>query len=368
VTDHFQLLARDECGARRGTLFTRAGEVQTPAFMPVATQGTVKAITQEELLDLGVKLLLCNAYHLYLRPGVEVVANAGGLHRFMNWPHAILTDSGGYQVFSLESLVEISDDGVTFRSHIDGSEHFLTPESAIEMQQALGTDILMSFDQPVPHPADFATTEDATNRSDGWAVRGLGALDRSTGQRLYGIVQGGFFPELRRRSAERIVDLGFDGYALGGLSVGEPKEVTLDLVGSTVPLLPEDQPRYLMGMGHPADIVEGVRRGVDMFDCVLPTRVGRNGSAYTRRGKINLRNAQYEQDFSPLDPECDCPVCQKYTRAYLKHLHRAGEILSARLVSYHNLYLYIRLMADIRAAIEAGRYTEFADDYLAGLA
>ena len=333
--------------------------------MPVATQGTVKAITQAELIGLGAQIVLGNAYHLYLRPGIELIRKYGGLAAFMRWPRATLTDSGGYQVFSLAPLIEVSEEGVSFRSHIDGSEHLLTPESATEIQHAIGADIIMAFDQPVGYPADRAKAEEATARSDRWAARCIEAHQGKSDQALFGIVQGGFERDLRAASAARLKELPFDGYAIGGLSVGEPKEETFALLAHTTPLLPVERPRYLMGMGTLADIVRAVRLGVDMFDCVLPTRVGRNGTAYTKTGKVNLKNACYQDDPGPLDPDCGCEVCQTYSRAYLRHIYKAGEMLAARCLSYHNLYVYLRLMEQIRAAIRAGEYERFADEFLA---
>jgi queuine tRNA-ribosyltransferase len=341
--------------------------------MPVATQAAVKALTQEEVAQLGAQIVLGNAYHLYLRPGTGVVKQAGGLGRFMGWPGATLTDSGGYQIFSLAPLIELSDEGVSFRSHIDGSEHFLTPEAAIGIQHDIGADIIMAFDQPVGYPADQAKAIEATERSDAWAERCVEAHSRMAGdkplpndgrQALFGIVQGGFDLGLRRESAGRLTALPFDGYAIGGLSVGEPREDTFRLLAATTPLLPEAKPRYLMGVGKPWEIVRAVSYGVDMFDCVLPTRVGRTGTAYTSRGKLNLKNAQYEQDLGPLDPDCDCAVCARYSRAYLRHLYKSGEISAARCLSYHNLHLYLRLMERIREAIRERRYSEFAERYM----
>ena len=348
-------------------------EVLTPAFMPVGTQGTVKAITPRELLELDAQIVLCNAYHLYLRPGVEVVAEAGGLHAFMNWHRPLLTDSGGYQIFSLESLRRVTDDGVTFRSHLDGSEHLFTPERAIEVQQALGADIIMAFDEPVAYPADRATTEQATERSDAWARRCLSAFRRdagvasdalecgqtASGQALFGIIQGGMHPDLRRRSAERIAALDFDGFAVGGLSVGEPKELTFEMLQHSLAPTPDEAPRYLMGVGTPPDMLRAIAAGVDLFDCVLPTRLGRNGAAFTSRGRLNLKNAQYERDWSPLDPDCDCATCREHSRAYIRHLYKAGEILAARLVTYHNLHFYFGLMRGAREAIARGRFAHF---------
>jgi queuine tRNA-ribosyltransferase len=355
----------DPTGARVGRISIRGHTLDTPAFMPVATQATVKALTQAELIELGAQIVLGNAYHLYLRPGIELIRDYGGLAAFMRWPGATLTDSGGYQVFSLAPLIEVSEEGVSFRSHIDGSEHLLTPESAIEIQHAIGADIIMAFDQPLGYPADRAKVEDATERSDRWAARCIEAHSALSDQALFGIVQGGFEPHLREESARRLTAMPFDGYAIGGLSVGEPKEQTFELLAHTAPLLPLDRPRYLMGVGTLADIVRAVWLGVDMFDCVLPTRVGRNGTAYTKTGKVNLKNASYQDDPSPLDPDCRCEVCATYSRAYLRHLYKAGEILAARCLSYHNLYLYLRLMEEIREAIRAGQYRRFADEFLA---
>ncbi len=361
---NFTIHQTDPSGARVGMVEVRGRRFETPVFMPVATQGTVKAITQGELAALGARIVLGNAYHLYLRPGLELIGRVGGLARFMNWDGATLTDSGGYQVFSLAPLIEVSEDGVSFRSHIDGSEHLLTPESAIEIQHAIGADIIMAFDQPVGYPAERARAVEATERSDRWAMRCVEAHHGRSDQALFAIVQGGFEADLRAESAERLTALGFDGYAVGGLSVGEPKEMTFELLRRTTPCLPKNRPRYLMGVGTPSDIVRAVAYGVDMFDCVLPTRVGRNGTAYTAMGKVNLKNACYQDDLRPLDPECDCEICRTHTRAYLRHIYKAGEILAARCVSYHNLHLYLRLMERIREAIRAGRYAEFAEEFL----
>ena len=361
----FTIEYRDSTGARAGAADIRGHSFDTPAFLPVATQASVKAVSQTELSALGAQIILGNAYHLYLRPGADVVAEAGGLAAFMRWPGATLTDSGGYQVFSLAPLIEVSDVGVSFRSHIDGAEHLLTPEAAIQIQHAIGADIIMAFDQPVGYPASRELAEAATRRSDAWAARCVEAHRGKSEQALFGIVQGGFHAELRTESAGRITALPFDGYAIGGLSVGEPKETTFEILEQTSPLLPADRVRYLMGLGKPEDIVRAVRWGIDMFDCVLPTRLGRNGTAYTAEGKVNLKNSQYQRDLRPLDPECDCEVCAMYTRAYLRHLYKSGEILAARCLSYHNLHLYLRLMESIREAIRAQQYAEFAETFLA---
>lgn len=360
----FTIQNTDPTGARAGRVTVRGQAFDTPAFLPVATQASVKALSQEEVLHLGAQIILGNAYHLYLRPGLDLVSRAGGLGGFMRWSGATLTDSGGYQIFSLAPLIEVSDDGVSFRSHIDGSEHFLTPEAAIEIQHAIGADVIMAFDQPVGYPADDETAREATRRSDAWAARCLRAHEGASDQALFGIVQGGFDGGLRTESAKRIAAMGFDGYAVGGLSVGEPKDETFQLLAATAPLLPAERPRYLMGVGKPAEIVRAVLHGIDMFDCVLPTRLGRNGTAYTWTGKINLKNARYEDDLGPLDSDCDCAVCVRYSRAYLRHLYKAGEILAARSLSYHNLNLYLRLMEMIREAIRDNRYNEFAEAFL----
>ncbi len=349
--------------ARAGLLRTAHGVVETPNFMPVGTQGTVKAMTSEELEEVGAQIVLCNAYHLYLRPGHELVRDAGGLHRFMNWNKPILTDSGGYQLFSLTALTKVSDEGVVFQSHIDGSTHMLTPEKVMEVQEALGVDIAMMFDEPVAYPATPESTRVALERSLLWGRRLHERRNLDT-QLVFGIVQGGFDHDMRRESTRRTVEIGFDGYALGGLSVGEPADMTRELTELMTSLLPLDQPRYMMGVGHPTDILAAVSRGVDLFDCVLPTRLGRNGSAYTHAGRINLKNAQYVSDFGPLDPECPCRVCQKYHRAYIRHLYKSGEILAARLVTYHNLHFYLRLMTRIREAIRQGCYDRFVVEFL----
>lgn len=354
-----------EPGARLGRLVTAHGEVQTPAFMPVATQGALRGITTGQAQELGAQILLANAYHLYLRPGADVVARLGGLHRFMGWEGPLLTDSGGYQVFSLSPLVEVSDDGVLFRSHLDGSEHLLSPEGAIEVQRMLGADLIVTLDEPVAYPAGRARAEQASTRSTEWARRGLAVHDTSSGQALLGIVQGAFHPDLRLACAQEVGEMGCDGFAIGGLSVGEPKELTFALLELTCCALPEGGPRHLMGMGTPADLVRAVACGADLFDCVLPTRLGRTGSAFTWEGKLNLGNARFRVDPSPLDPHCDCMVCRDYTRAYLRHLQVSGEMLGAQLLAYHNLHLYHRLMERIRRAIAADRYREFMSDFLA---
>ncbi len=349
----FELLA-EEGGARRGRLRTAHGAIDTPAFMPVGTQATVKALTPQEVEDLGAQVLLANTYHLALRPGAERIARLGGLHRFMGWDGAILTDSGGFQVFSLDHLVKLTDEGATFRSHLDGSEQHFTPESVMAIQRELGSDIAMAFDQPISWPASGEATRAAMDRTHRWAARCLSA-EPAPGQLRFGIVQGGFDDALRRESAEVLAHLPFDGFGVGGLSLGEPKTITYRLLSVQTAILPRDRPRYLMGVGTPADLVEAVARGIDMFDCVLPTRIARNGSILTRGGRINLRNRRFIEDAGPMDAGCDCYTCQHFSRAYLRHLFMAGEILGHRLASIHNLRLLVRLVEQIRELIGTGR-------------
>src|SRR3954451_19254687 len=332
----FEVLARDGA-ARLGRLDTAHGPVQTPAFMPVGTAATVKAMTPENVAATGARILLGNTYHLMLRPGAERIAALGGLHRFMNWSHGILTDSGGVQVMSFASLREITEEGVTFRSHFDGSRHLLTPERSIEIQRLLGADITMAFDECTPFPAEREAVETSMELSMRWAERSRSAFVERPGHGIFGIVQGGIHAELRERSAARLVEIGFDGYAIGGLAIGEGQETTFAMVKASVPFLPADRPRYLMGVGKPGDIVGAVKRGVDMFDCVLPTRSGRTGQAFTRAGPLNLRNARHADDPTPLDPECGCPACTGFSRAYLHHLVKSSEILASRLRTQHNL-------------------------------
>lgn len=349
--------------ARSGILATGHGDVPTPAFMPVGTGGTVKALTPEMLRNCGVDILLGNTYHLYLRPGHETVARLGGLHRFMGWPGPILTDSGGFQIYSLGALRRITDEGALFRSHIDGSSHLLTPERAIAIQECLGADILMSLDECIPFPADSATAERAVHRSLDWAARGKKA-HRRPDLALFGIVQGGGYPDLRKICADALIDLEFDGYALGGLSVGEPKAVMEHVVAWTTPLLPRDKPRYLMGVGTPADIVMAVGYGVDLFDCVIPTRCARHGLLFTNQEKVVIRNARYRRDETPLEGSCDCYTCTNFSRAYLRHLYVSGEVLAMVLNTIHNVRFYMRLMTGIREAIDRGEYCEFRRDFL----
>ncbi|MCB1500892.1 MAG: tRNA guanosine(34) transglycosylase Tgt [Bauldia sp.] len=354
--------------ARTGALTLPRGRIRTPAFMPVGTAGTVKAMYLDQVHALGSDVILGNTYHLMLRPGAERVAALGGLHTFANWPWPILTDSGGFQVMSLAALRRIDKDGVTFRSHIDGSEHRLTPERSLEIQALLDSDIRMQLDECVALPADRPAVEKAMELSLAWAERSKAAFGATTGRALFGIVQGGDIPELRIRSAEGLVAIGFDGYAVGGLAVGEPQETMFAMLDATTPALPADRPRYLMGVGTPEDILGAVARGVDMFDCVMPTRAGRHGVAYTRYGKVNLKNARHADDPRPLDPYSDCPASRDYSRAYLHHLVKSGEYLAAMLLTWNNLAYYQWLMARIRAAIAAHRFEEFAAETIDGFA
>ena len=341
-------------------LETAHGPIETPAFMPVGTNGTVKALTPDEVRGLGAQVLLGNTYHLALRPGAQRIAELGGLHQFMGWDGAILTDSGGFQVFSLDHLVRVSDEGAVFRSHLDGSEQRFTPESVMAMQRKLGSDIAMAFDQPAPWPGDSAGAEAATERTHRWAERCL-AAEAAAGQLRFGIAQGGFDETLRMESARFLSGLPFDGYAIGGLSLGEPITLTYKLVSLQTATLPVSRPRYLMGVGTPIDLIEAISRGVDMFDCVLPTRIARNGSILTQDGRVNLRNARFSADSGPLDEGCDCYTCQRFSRAYLRHLFMAGEILGHRLASIHNLRVLTRLVNEIRSAIGSGHLAATVD-------
>jgi queuine tRNA-ribosyltransferase len=355
----FTLLARDGA-ARRGRIETAHGAVETPAFMPVGTAATVKAMRPEDVAATGAQIILANTYHLMLRPSAERIAELGGLHKFMNWPGPILTDSGGFQVMSLAKLRKLRESGVTFRSHLDGARFELTPERAIEIQHLLGADITMAFDECTPFPAEEAAAQRSMELSMRWAERSKRSYRARPGHALFGIVQGGVYPELRRRSAAALRDIGFDGYAVGGLAVGEGQETMFAVLDETVPALPEDRPRYLMGVGKPDDLVGAVRRGIDLFDCVLPTRSGRTAQAFTRRGTVNLRNARHAADPRPLDALCGCAACTGYSRAYLHHVVRAGEIIAAMLLTTHNLRYYQDLMAGLRGAIEAGTIDAFA--------
>jgi queuine tRNA-ribosyltransferase len=347
--------------ARAGTINTPRGEIRTPAFMPVGTQATVKTMYPEQVRELGADIVLGNTYHLMLRPGAERVARLGGLHEFMRWPYPILTDSGGFQVMSLAKLRKLDSDGVTFSSHIDGSKHRLTPERSVEIQRLLGSDIVMQLDECIALPAEEAAIERAMLLSLAWGERSKTAFGNPHGHALFGIVQGGDIPALRLRSAEGLTAIGFEGYAIGGLAVGEPQAVMLKILEETVPALPPETPHYLMGVGTPDDILESIGRGIDMFDCVLPTRAGRHGLAHTRRGKVNLKNARHAEDARPLDPSSQCPASRNYSRAYLHHLVKAGEALGAMLLTWNNLFYYQELMAGARAAIRDGRYGDYKE-------
>jgi len=382
----FQLLAESPAGGRRGRLILPHQTVETPVFMPVGTQGTVKAVPQDALESLGAEIILGNTYHLYLRPGHEPIRRMGGLHKFMSWPRALLTDSGGFQVFSLSSLRKVTDDGVQFRSHLDGSSHFFTPEHSIDIQIALGADIVMAFDECTEYPADRARAEESLCLTMAWAQRSrdhfrahqhevpwrnqieqdqashergvphpssawVGSHEAHT-QSLFGIVQGGMHRDLRRQCAERLVEMDFDGYAIGGLSVGEPRDLTLEIISEVLPLLPKDKPRYVMGVGYPDEIEQYARLGVDMMDCVLPTRAARHALLFTSEGRLNIKNKQFAEDQSPPDPACQCPVCRRYSRAYLRHLVQANEPLSATLNSIHNLAYYLEIMQRVRKSLE----------------
>jgi len=360
---HFAVEQPDTaCNARVGLLRTPHGDIPTPVFAPVGTQATVKTLAPDELVEAGTTLILANTYHLYLRPGANVIQRLGGLHPFMGWSGPILTDSGGFQIFSLESLRKISDEGVVFRSHIDGSEHFFSPEKAIEVQEKLGADIIMALDE-CPDPMNYDYNQAALERTHRWAERCLRAQSR-TDQALFGILQGGIFPDLRRESARFLTSLDFPGYAVGGLSVGEPKDKTWEMLKVTVPLLPRDRPRYLMGVGSPEDLFEGVAHGIDIFDCVLPTRLARNGAVFTDEGRLNLRKATLAEDNRPIGEGCGCYTCRHFSRAYLRHLYKAGEILGLRLNTIHNVFFLLDLMRKIRAAILAGQFAVLKQSFL----
>ncbi len=364
MINSFRLL-QNCSSARAGELATSHGVIPTPVFMPVGSQATVKTLTPDEITSLGARLILCNTYHLYLRPGIEVIRKMGGVHRFMDWDGAILTDSGGYQVFSLSALSKVTDEGVTFRSHIDGSSHFITPEMAVVLQEGLGSDIAMVLDEPSASDAPLPQVRHAMERTHRWAERSLAAHQRQD-QQLFAIVQGGFSSELRRESAEFLTSLDFPGYALGGLSLGEPKELTWETTRVTLQYLPQDKPRYLMGVGSPEDMVEAVGLGVDMMDCVLPTRVARNGALFTRRRRVNIDNAAFREQDSPIEAGCDCYTCAHFSAAYVSHLFRARELLAYRLATIHNLRFMARLMEGIRAAILDNSFESFRKDFLSG--
>lgn len=352
-----------QTGARRGVIHTPHGDIQTPIFMPVGTQATVKSMTPEELKEeVKAQIILSNTYHLYLRPGQEIVKEAGGLHNFMKWDRPILTDSGGFQVFSLSSLRKITEEGVAFHSHLDGSKHLFTPESVMKTEEDLGADIIMAFDECCPYPSTYEYTKNSMERTTRWAKRCKEA-HTTENQALFGIIQGGFFEDLRKKSAEDLIALDLPGYAIGGISVGEPKEEFLKMLYYTTTLMPKDKPRYLMGVGTPDYLIEAALAGIDMCDCVLPTRIARNGTALTSHGKVVVRNATYERDWTPLDPECDCYTCKNYTRAYIRHLVKANEILGVRLLSIHNLRFLTRLMENIRTAIENDCLGDFRTEF-----
>ena len=353
-----------QTGARRGVIHTPHGDIQTPVFMPVGTQATVKSMTPDELKDMiDAKIILSNTYHLYLRPGSKLVKEAGGLHKFMNWDRAILTDSGGFQVFSLGDLRTISEEGVEFKSHLDGSKHFFSPESVMETENDLGADIIMAFDECVEYPATYEYTKQSMERTTRWAKRCKEAHKNTEKQGLFGIIQGGFYKDLRDKSLEDLVAMDFPAYAIGGISVGEPKEEFLDILRYTTPKMPKNKPRYLMGVGTPDYLIEAALAGIDMCDCVLPTRIARNGTAMTWNGKVVVRNATYERDFTPLDSECDCYTCRNYTKAYLRHLVKTKEILGVRLLSIHNLYFLSKLMERVRKEIENDNLLNFKNEF-----
>ncbi|WP_425406557.1 tRNA guanosine(34) transglycosylase Tgt [Hwanghaeella sp.] len=358
----FELMATDGA-ARRGRVTTAHGQIDTPAFMPVGTAGTVKAMLPQSVAGTGAQIVLGNTYHLMLRPGAERVDRLGGLHKFMDWPGPILTDSGGFQVMSLAEIRKITEDGVRFRSHVDGSYHTLTPERSIEIQNLLDADITMAFDECTPYPATEKQARDSMELSMRWAKRSKDAFEDRPGCGLFGIVQGSVYENQRLESAQALKEIGFHGYAVGGLAVGEGQQLMFDTLDYTCPALPADKPHYLMGVGKPGDIVGAVARGIDMFDCVLPTRSGRNGQAWTRRGPVNVKNARHVDDPRPLDDACPCPACTQFSRAYLNHLVKAGEILAMMLITWHNLTYYQQLMADLRSAIEGGTFDEYVAQF-----
>ena len=357
------LKSSGECRARLGEIKTPHGVFETPVFMPVGTQGSVKAVSPEDLKHAGVEIILANTYHLYLRPGHAVIKSLGGLHGFMNWSGPILTDSGGFQVYSLSRLRDISTAGVRFQSHIDGSRHFVGPEESIEIQEALGADIIMAFDECAPYPSDYEYVRNSVRLTSLWARRCLERKNTNE-QAIFGVVQGGMYRDLREMSARELVDMGFDGYALGGLSVGEDKLTRIRVIKDVIGLLPDDKPIYLMGVGTPQDLVEGVMLGVDMFDCVMPTRNARNGTLFTRKGRITIKNARYAEDERPIDKACRCYTCSRFSRAYLRHLFMAKEILAYRLNTIHNLFYYSELMAEMRQAIKRDSFDDYRDNFL----
>ena len=361
---NYELVAEDrKTGARAGLLHTPHGVFKTPMFMPVGTQATVKTVTPEELEEMGAQIILSNTYHLFLRPGTELIHEAGELHRFMNWNKGILTDSGGFQVFSLGAMRKITEEGVYFRSFLDGSKQFLSPEISIRAQEDLGSDIAMAFDECIPYPADYEYARKSTERTTRWAKRCIKAHQR-TDRGIFGIIQGGMYKDLRKQSAMEISSLPFDGMAVGGLSVGEPHDLMYDILEETIQWMPNGKARYLMGVGTPDCLVEGVARGVDMFDCVFPTRVARNGMAMIHTGRMNMKNKQYERDFRPIEESCGCYTCRNYTRAYIRHLYKSEELLVFRLVTIHNLYFLLQFMRDMREAIVQGNFSEFREHFM----
>lgn len=352
-----------QSGARLGIIHTPHGSFDTPCFMPVGTQATIKGLSPEEIKEMGAGIILSNAYHLWMRPGSDIIRDAGGLHRFMNWDRAILTDSGGFQVFSLSDLRNITEEGVGFKSHIDGSRHILTPEKAIDVQNDLGSDIIMAFDECTPYPADENYAKKSLERTTRWLERCVKANKNPEYQALFGIIQGSMYPELRIQSTKEITQFDLPGYAIGGLSVGEPAQMMNEMLEATTPHMPEGKPRYLMGVGSPDYLIDSVIRGIDMFDCVLPTRIGRNGTVMTAKGKIIVRDAGYARDYRPIDEECSCHVCSNYSRAYIRHLIKADEMFGLRLTSYHNVYFIMNLMEKIREAIRQDRLSDFRREY-----
>ncbi len=352
-----------QTGARLGRVHTPHGSFDTPTFMPVGTLATVKTMSPEDLYEMNANIILSNTYHLWLRPGEEIIREAGGLHKFMNWNKAILTDSGGFQVFSLSKIREIKEEGVHFRNHINGDKLFLSPEKAMQIQNVLGSDIMMAFDECPPFPATYDYMKASVDRTSRWAERCLEAHERPNDQGLFGIVQGGEFEDLRKQSARDLISMDFPGYAIGGLSVGEPKDVMNRVLEYTTPILPADKPRYLMGVGSPDALIDGSIRGIDMFDCVLPTRIARNGTCMTSNGRLVVKNAQYAHDFGPLDENCSCHVCKNYSRAYIRHLIKCNETFGIRLTTYHNLYFLLELMKQVRGAISADRLGDFKEAF-----
>lgn len=366
MTFKYELIKKDKyTNARLGVIHTAHGDIQTPIFMPVGTRASVKAMTVDSLKEINAQIILGNTYHLYLRPGMDIMRKAGGLHKFMNWDRPILTDSGGFQVFSLSGIRKISENGVEFRSHIDGSKHLFTPEKSIEIQNDIHSDIMMSFDECVSYPSEYEYVKNSMERTLRWAKRGLIYHKEHShkDQALFGIVQGGMYKDLREISARKTVEMDFDGYSIGGLSVGETKEMMVDILKFTIPFLPEDKPRYNMGVGTPDYLLESFEAGIDMADCVLPTRIARNGTALTSHGKLVVRNAKYSEDFRPLDSECDCHVCKNYTRAYIRHLVNVNEILASMLLSYHNLYFLLKMCEDVREAIKEDSFIDFKREF-----